>query len=304
MTRVPGQLIWSAFLSVIILQAGLLSYFILHPIAFQWANVIRPGERPELTVDKNRFLDARAVVGRIPYHSTAQVYAVNPPDRYQRTLVEGNGNCSNFVNGLAYLLASQEVPFQIVHFFRTDGFLDGIGHSVLNVPYQLDSGEWLGIIDIAEGGIPMKDGKPLTVADLASNGLRGVIIEPLNPRQDSFSDYYGSFLGASVIGIVDGGATTKYFKTLERLYVPLGNRQLETYFYRGLAIVLGVYPPIVVTPPDYKRLFGDHMVIRTAGRTLALLLRLDAILILAIPVITFIWLKRRRVGHHSMPIPS
>lgn len=267
--------LWGAGLLALVVQFPLLGYFALRPIAFQWTNVIRPGVIPELHAGTSQFLDVRAVISRIPYDSLAQVYAINPPDRYQRTIIEGNGNCSNFVNGLAYLLVNEEIPFQIVHFFEIDGFLTGVGHSVINAAYELNDQKRIGIVDVAEGGIPMTGSRYLTVADLQTHGLASVSIAPLGARQGDASQYYGSFLDRSVIGVVDGTATAAYFHRLEQAYVPLGAPRLETYLYRGIAIILGLYPRITVTPADYQRLFAGHQAVRIAGRSLTVLLRLD-----------------------------
>lgn len=274
------------------IQLPLLGYFLAHPIAFQWANAIRPGPIAGITPPVQRALDVRSIIAGIPYRSLAQVYAVNPPDRYQRTIVEGNGNCSNFANGLAYLLIAEEIPFQIVHFFPRDGFLDGMGHTILNTAYVIDDNRQVGIVDVIEGGIPGVAGRNLTLQDITGRGLHGVSIQPLNARHDQASPYYESFLDNSAVGVMDGAAVADYFRLLERFYVPLGNRQLETYFYRGLAIVLGLYPPIVVSAADYALLFGNHQVVQGAGRALRAFVLLDC----AAAMVMLVLVGRRLAG--------
>ncbi|QOJ32008.1 MAG: hypothetical protein HRU81_07825 [Gammaproteobacteria bacterium] len=299
LTKKHAALPWKICLIIIALQTPLVAYFLMHPVAFQWSNVITAGTVTDLGTAQHRFLDVRTALGKIPYNSTAQVFAINPPDRYQRTIIEGNGNCSNFVNGLAYQLIHDGVSFQIAHFLHIEDFLRGVGHSALNVPYEIDGQHHIGIVDVAEGGIPMMKSRNLTLADLAAGGLHDVTIEPLNSRQDRASPYYGPFLDGSILGIMDGAATARYFRFLERIYVPLGGRKLETYMYRGLAIVFALYPPVVVTAADYEKLFAGHRPVRVAARTLTALLRIDAVLAFSAPIVLLGWLLFRIIGNRT-----
>jgi hypothetical protein len=139
---------------MLLLIAGSMSvYFIVtEPVAFKYAVTIKKYGGEWVFEGAENRVNIDGILRRIPYNSGATVYEVRPEERYRKTIVQGNGNCSNLVFGLAYLLSEEGYPYQIVHILQVDGFLSGIGHTVIDAPIMLDGNRLHGIVDVLEGG--------------------------------------------------------------------------------------------------------------------------------------------------------
>lgn len=219
------------------------------PVAFQKTNSI-VGARFEgalANVSTERSLDVAALIGSIPYAAESEmVWEVNPEKKFERTIGEGEGNCSNLIFGLAYYLDRHGIDYHIVHLMQPDIFLDGHGHTVVRVNYQYRGETRIGIVDVADGGLPMRDSRFLDLPDLEQGSLPGVSMESLNSHREPNLKFYRESLDEIVVGLIPAEELDHYFAFIERIYLPLGSEPLEKFLYDGLAVLFGAYPTIYV----------------------------------------------------------
>lgn len=261
---------------------------VCNPMAFKKFNSI-----VEQTPEKNimlsgKALDVKTFLASIPYSKNMQmIYAVDPAVKYAHTIAGGKGNCSNLVFGAAYYLDKCGIDYQIIYFLPPEKFLRGEGHVVLRTRYLLDGKEHVGIVDVLEGGIPCSGGKFLDVADVSKGAVSDFSIMSLNAEKDNESSYYGSFLDNTSIGWTSADEVNRYFRFIERIYVPLTNYKVEKYAYDGLALIAGFLPKIRVTCA--ADLFGKYKLERIFFIFSAWILRMAVFLI---PLVIFYEVKR------------
>ncbi len=256
----------------------LLAYFAsISFVAFQKTIAIVPYDLDNLVLPKRQVgaLDVSELIQAIPYSNNASmIYDVNPQDRYYRSIRLGYGNCSNLAFGMAYYLAQKGQAYQVVHFMPYEGFLKGVGHTVVNMPYILDGAPRVGIVDILEGGLPKIGEQYVDLSSLRKKALQGLKIFPLSARKDNVSPYYEDFLNNSVVGVVKSDEIESYFKFVKSIYFPFGSKKLERILFNGLAIVVGVYPRIYVDQKDCDVLFAPHFWLKVSADILLFSLRI------------------------------
>ncbi len=118
--------------------------------------------------EEEDYVDVESIIKSIPYSSTIDtVFAPKPGLKYAHTILLGRGNCSNMSFGLIYkLLERGGSNYQIVHMLSPSGFLQGKGHTVLNMPFEINHEKRYGIVDIFHGGLPTSDNQPITIEQL------------------------------------------------------------------------------------------------------------------------------------------
>ncbi len=180
------------------------------------------------------------LIGNIPYKpddNNSMVYDIHPKDKYKQTIINGYGNCSNYVFGVSYKFIKDKKDFGVIHFFPKERWKIGGGHTVMFG--SLD--DELVIIDMLEGGI---------VSNLNQNDLFdasvSVKFKTLNIDKDDYNPYFPEIFVYDK-GIMTSDEIKKYFDFLETVYVPLGNKKVEKYIYDGLAVFFGDYPKIIVS---------------------------------------------------------
>ncbi len=231
------------------------AYFLsTYPIAFQKSISIsdEPFIDPDWSIAKS--LDAHQVIGSIPYHGSVGISDVLPRKLYERTILEGYGNCANKVRGLSYLLLQEGIPFERVDLVPADGFMQGKGHTIIRTKYELNGVTRVGIIDILEGGVPVHGDEPVDLLQLRESLPYTLKLKPLSVLVDDHSDYYGSFLETVDFGVVDHRDIARYFQFVEFIYIPLDNPTLERFLCNASAAVLGIFPKLHVSPEAYVRL--------------------------------------------------
>ena len=196
-------------------------------------------------------VDIASIVRAIPDRGVAgtsdTVYAAHPAKRYQRSVVEGLGNCSNLVKGLTWGLLRDGHEFEVVFLFPLETFLDGQGHTVLRARLALPEGPRVGLADVAAAAIPRVGARVLDVGDLAG-AVPAVHLDPLRAESEDWTPYYrAGFLGDLAIGRTSSAATRRWYRFVDAIYVDLGlPEKLEKILYVGIGVVLGVFPPIHV----------------------------------------------------------
>ncbi|MDZ7697242.1 MAG: hypothetical protein U5R49_10075 [Deltaproteobacteria bacterium] len=253
-------LFYSAYLSLFI--CSVITIFVW-PHRFQKWNSIKPrtdfhGISRQLVPDKA--LDVRHFIESIPYQMNAQfIYAVLPETKYRKTIIEGHGDCSNLSFGAAYYLLTQNMDFEIIHFLPPNSFLKGGGHVALRVPYILNDGiKRIGVVDLAEGGIPQCDGTSIDISELGKCSSRISILR-LPHDKSSFSQYYGKeYLNRVFIGRTPSTDVVRYFRFIEAVHIEVGSEKLEKLIFDGLAVLLGFYYPIYVAPDFFRGHKVEH----------------------------------------------
>lgn len=259
----------NALLVAVILAVG--------PTAFQKSVTIKKIDADrfssELSSNGNA-LNVADFLASIPYQDKANmVWHPDPGEKYRRTIIQGDGNCSNLVFGASYYLLEQKIDFSIIHLMERDGFLQGSGHTVISLPYMLDGKLHVGVVDVLEGGLPLgMDGQFLSFEDVLlrkqqlNNDAKNVLV--LNVRKSGVSSYWtDDFLSRIEIGVVLSKEIEDYFKYLDVFYFSVGHPKLEKYIYDGLAVLFGVLPNVYVRSDGYSELFssGNSIVIRNVS---------------------------------------
>lgn len=272
-----------------------------YPVAFQKVSAIEvvPEGLACTPPTTGQYIDIDAIIGRIPYVPVpTDVFSILPSVKYEKTIKEGNGNCSNLVFGMSYELLLGGVDFRIVH-LMPDGFLLGEGHTVIRVPMKQAGKSFIGILDILNAGVPgSSSGVPVDLPDLRQPIDISVMgLNPLRTPQDVY--YTPEFLNSTVNGCIDGGQVRAYFAFIERYYISIGSEILEKYLYDGLAVVAGTYPSIRVSPQSFDTLFGERMWVYWGFSATLWLFRALAIfgpLVIAFEI--FLWRRRSRNGRY------
>jgi hypothetical protein len=270
-------------------------FLIESPIAFQKASSIAVGSDPALDWERpSPVLDARRVIGSIPYQSPEAIFEVLPQRIYECTMLEGRGNCANKVRGLSVFLVKAGIPFHRVDMLPIDGFLYGMGHTLARVKYELDGQTRVGLIDVLEGALLVEGSKPMDLGELRRAKPFTIELLPINKRCDGASEYYGTFLEGSVIGTTDPNETRRYFRFIESIYFPVGELRFQRLCFNAIAVVCGQFPFTRVSQADYERLFKGRMIVVYAASALRWSARLLVVLFAASIVLRVAeWIRSR-----------
>lgn len=189
----------------------------------------------------------RAIPDRGPAGTAETVYDAHPEQRYQRSVVEGYGNCSNLVKGLAWRLLRDGHDFEVIYFLPVETFLEGQGHTILRANLALPEGARVGLVDVAAAAIPRENGRALDVPDFAG-AAPAVELDPLRPESEDWSHFYTpKFLGDTVIGRTSRLETARWFGLLDSMYVDLGlPGKLDKILFAGIGVLVGGFAPIHV----------------------------------------------------------
>lgn len=288
--------------SMILLPIGLALF---EPSPFQKVNAIKVVEGdvacPKLTVKASP--NILSLIKSIPFKKKSQmIYNVLPSEKFRKTILEGNGNCSNFVFGMAYDLISKKIDFQIIHLLnKSNGmFLLGAGHTVIRTPLQEEGFKGVGLVDVQMGGVLVnKMVSALDIPDLVIPTTRKLYqlnmsseFQKIPLYSNLYSDSY--ILEKVVVSCIYSEDVQHYFQFLETIYIPLGSEKIEKYVFDGLALLFGFYPTINVTQIKFDELYLDGVGIKyVVHRTALFSLRLGVTLAIIL-VLSYIFLFFRR----------
>jgi len=199
-------------------------------------------------------VEPQSLISEIPYER-GRFVDVLPSRRYEKSIENGRGDCSNLAYGAAYLFIRENIDFSILHLLRVPGFPSGEGHVSLEVALQLDGEPKSAILDLLEGGVLQNDDGYISSADLIEDTPQGIIIRPFHPKKDRRSAYYTyKNLARTVLGFTPKKEVARYFKFVDALYINLGHRSLERYLFDSTALLLGIFPNIYVNAEDLTRI--------------------------------------------------
>jgi hypothetical protein len=225
------------------------------PLLFQKLNTLMPATGfPPLARSSSGPLEIEEVLGSIPLKVRAS-WAVHPKRRYERTIIEGLGNCSQLSFGLAYALEQSGRDYQIIHMLNPAGLQLGEGHTVIRVRYQLDDSERLGLVDMVSGGLLQVGERELDVEVLNAGPVEDLAFRPLNAAARSPLEYFSNRLNASVVAYVPSSEVRRYYDFLNAVYLPLGHEKVEKYVFDGMALLLGFLPRVYM--PRYEAFMSE-----------------------------------------------
>ena len=219
------------------------------PIAFKMVASLT--DEPLLAFETRDAIDIASIVRAIPDRGVAgtvdTVFAAHPATRYQRSVVEGYGNCSNLVKGVSWGLLRDGYEFEVVYMLPVETFLGGQGHTVLRANLALPEGPRVGLADVAAAAIPRVGERVLDVGDFGG-ALPAVHLDPLRPESEDWTAFYAAdLLADTTIGRTSSAETARWFHFVEASYLDSGvPEKLEKIIYAGLGVVLGVLPPVHV----------------------------------------------------------
>ena len=190
----------------------------------------------------------RSIPDRGEAGASVTVYDVLPERKHERTVVEGFGNCSNLVFGMAYALRERGVDYEIVHFMPRETFLDGDGHTVIRTRLPLGADAAVGLVDVIGRALPMSGEEPLDVAGLGHGEIARLAFRAIGHHDPHWERFYAAdFQRDVLVGRIDAQSVDRYFRFLEASYVDVGlPRELEKVIWDGAAVVLGFYPEVHV----------------------------------------------------------
>ena len=236
------------------------------PLLFKYAEILVVVESLQLersvtlspSMLENDVLKLNQLAFQIPFvPGSQQINDMSFEDKFQRSVVKGDGNCSNHIGSISWYLLSEldTDEFNIVHFLPEQSFIEGFGHSVL------DAG---GIYDIFEGGVWVHpDGSIVTLRDIVSSS-------PLSDRQkfqmrrlntnrgNKTRNYVSEILDGNFIGVTPAKSYSQYVQFIDSIYVPFRNKKIEKYFYDGIAMVFGRLP-VVYVEAGLEQLVGRYV---------------------------------------------
>ena len=230
------------------------------PVLFQKLNSIASIEDFEPLVATSPSVKIEPLLRDIP-NGSGKVWAVEPFEKYQQTMLEGLGNCSHTSYGMAYHARQLGADYQIISIIRFEGVDHSgsglTGHAVIRLPMSFEGREWIGLLDVLYRGIPRTGGERfLDVVDLTRGAVPDFDFVRLNATKRKESPYFTDFLDSRWVGYIPGREVSRYFSFVETLYVPLGSERLEKHVYDGLALLLGFFPTTYF--PEYDELMADH----------------------------------------------
>lgn len=237
---------------------------VLQPNRFQKFNSFRSFYEykvPGNLVSINK-LELESFVKKIPYKNKSEyVYSVYPEGKYEKTIINGYGDCSTMSFGAAYYILKNNIDFELIHFLPIDSLFKGGGHVVLRVPYNYNGESMVGIVDLAGGGLPSDGEKYLDVLDLKVMNPPFSLIRLNEKAPEYYKNYYKSdYLKKVYFGFTPSNEVDTYFKFINKFYISLGNEKVEKLIYDGLAILVGKYYSIYVDN-DFIAIFNNEILL-------------------------------------------
>ncbi len=234
-------------------------FFIFSPVALQRGLSIKSIDKIDKIKLFNKSYDNYSIneisnqIKSIPYLANSKmVYEINPKEKLKKTIIEGDGNCSNLSFGSSiYSLYNKKksVPIKL---FTNEGFLKGSGHTVQLIGLKNKNI----IVDYLEGGIPFKCGKHFDLKGLYDRGECELGFKVISPIKDKENFYFTEEkLNEYFIGIHSQLEVDRYHKFIERIYFPLFNKKLEKIFFDSISLVSGFYPKAYVQGVQWEQLF-------------------------------------------------
>lgn len=191
----------------------------------------------------------------IPYKKGRGVYSIYPREKLKKTIIEGNGNCSNLSFGSSIYSMYNRKKSVPIKLFTNEGFLKGSGHTVQLIGLEKDNNI---IVDFLEGGIPLKCGNPIDLKKLFDKDNCQLGFKVISTFKDDFNSYFTEkeFIKYT-IGLHSQIEIDRYHKFLEAIYFPLFNQKFEKIFFDSISLITGFYPKTYINKNGWDTLFKN-----------------------------------------------
>ena len=290
---------YKCYLVVFIVFCMCSTTVVLQPNRFQKWNsfqCIDEYRKPRI-IDTARVLEVDKYIKNIPYKNSLEyVYAIYPEVKYNKTILNGYGDCSTMSFGASYYLLKNNIAFELIHFIPKDTLFKSGGHVTLRVPYNYNGKSQVGIIDLAGGGFPSYGGKSLDVFDIKRINKTLDFIRLNDKAPEYYKNYYKlEYLSNVYFGFTPSSEISTYFEFIDKYYSALGSEKLEKLFYDGLAILFGKYYAVYVDSDFISKNYNEILLFR-------FILYFIRLFLLILPVCLFIELsylisKRSKIEH-------
>jgi len=239
-------------------------FYVTSPIALQKILSLKPYS-DEVTLYNSEFQlnqsnEISDFINSIPYRDNpSSSWFVDPKLKYQDTILNGNGNCSNLAFGGMYAFIQSKKQAAIIHLLKKDyRFLSGVGHMVLSVNVEDNNI----VLDVVEGGIPIQNENYIDAQNFSYDANDVFTHRVLSDRKDGQNRFFtNEYLQGIVFGSTPQSEIADYFNFLNKLYVPLGNIYVEKLIYDTLSVVFGFYPNTYVDEIFFWNTYYDNKLV-------------------------------------------
>lgn len=280
---------WVILCLILVIVPGIV--VIKDPLVFQRLTTLKqlPASGPR-QLDLQSSLskqDLNTIIKEIPYQTnTLPTHRVLPLQRYQRSVLDGYGNCANMVAGEVYDLIRKHRDFDVVLLYKKEDFLVGKAHTLLRISYRDRKDRVRNILfDVFEGGLITLNGEPVDVAQITNRNNGKLALEAF---VDLDHHTYYEAMDPISYSIRTKSEIQRYYTFLNYFYVKLGNHYMENMIYSGIAIIFGVFPSTYSN--DYSNLVSHNFKAVILMRACLWSMRLG---LLGLIGITFILIKRK-----------
>ncbi len=265
------SLFLTSIASAFVCLASLTYFAVTSPIALQKILSMRVSSEEQtfsnLDYNLSEKSDSEFLISQIPYRDDVHdIWNVRPFDKYQSTILNGNGNCSNFAFGAMYRFINQNSQAYIAHLLNKDmSFLEGKGHTVV----ELVTEDGKVIFDLHEGGMPKINGNAINTDLTDLKRTDEFSHHSFNSRKDNVNEYFNfQYLEKIEFGLIPQKEISEYFIFLDFIYVELGSPFAEKLLYDTLALFTGKYPNTYISIELFEALIErrsiDYIVANSA----------------------------------------
>ena len=238
------------FISLILTIISLIFFHQTSPIALQKILSLKILDEEVFAFEDNfKIIEKKEILSLLDSIPSRRVvknsWFVNPKSKYEDTILNGNGNCSNLAFGVMYSFDQSKHQAAIVHFLRKDfKFLYGNGHSLL----LINLGENNALLDFLDRGNTLRNGHLINIKKLNFNESDSLDKQIYSNLKVSSDEHFNiDYLSQVTFALIPQKEVTQYFKFIDAIYVHVGLVYLEKLFFDTIALAFGKYPGTYVT---------------------------------------------------------
>lgn len=247
-------------LGVFVLPA--LGYFSLYPVFLQKLVTIQVVRNlPSISQAVN--LESHNHVARLRLAPRQRIskFATFPLDRYNTTIAEGFGNCSQRSWGYAVRLIDLKQDVFVIDLLNPVNWKFGGGHTILLVtekPKKWHAGVHSLLLDADEGGILFDGDRPAGFEIVSNKKLSGLmLVDDDGGYLQPFESGVG--LSSHSVAVIDSKNIKSYLDFVKSACISFSNPGFEKFVCDGLALFFGKLPVRQMTESDALNLFRGNV---------------------------------------------
>lgn len=214
------------------------------------------------TLFENPAIGVDVQIRSIPQHRVRRdVWVSKASARYDHSILQGQGNCSNFAYALAAILNRQNIDYLIVYSTTHRGVFSGIGHTGIYMNFSLDNSNIKGIIDPYSGGLVLNASHgTATINDLLKNNFNnntGYLLDFKSMLVVESGDYWAGNHN-ELVYFASSKDVDQYFAFVDILpsIATESNSRFSRLLVDGTALLFGKLPKLYVNSASYARLMS------------------------------------------------